>query len=431
MCGPEVQCVSHWTSGLAGIRAPQSEEEWLNPDADLVRAALGDGAVSWAVEVGQDVVASVAKKIPAIAADASFMDSARRATTSTPLRALIILADLDSSEMSLDTAELTEIARDFACRGMELDDLLRAIRVGYAVLAAAFLDAASVLVPPTERGAELRNISVMLFEMNDDFTAGAASAFIREQDVWIAGVSAARLDLVNRILGTEDVDLPHAEEVLGYPLAGHHLAVVAWSAPQSTRDLRPVIDTVVRLWDIPSASLVLPVGLQAVWAWVELPGVSRRRGVLPMFDDVFVVVGEVGSGVEGFRQSHAEAKAVEGLIPLRPGPVPCTVAHEDVALEVLLLSDPNAARQFSFRRLGPLADSTPRMAAFRSTLRYYLDLDHSLSKVANIQHISKNTVTYRVDKALELCDHSGEASTDLRAALRIHEWLREAPLVEG
>ncbi|KLL96488.1 PucR family transcriptional regulator [Rhodococcus sp. IITR03] len=417
----------HWTHELSGERAPQPEAEWLSPDAERIRDALGDGAVSWSVEVGQDIAARIAQRIPVLADEAAAVEAVRRATTSTTLRALMLVAGLGESDTTLASAEVGEIARDFARRGMELDDLLRAIRVGYAVLAAALLDAARLLLPPAESSAELRRISVLLFEVHDDFTAVAASAFIEEQSVWAAGVSAARFDVVNQILNAEDIDRVHAEKVLGYPLSGPHVALVAWTGPHSPRDLRAVVDTVLRQWGILSASLVLPVGLQSVWAWgAVIPPGSRSRSALPEFDDTFVVVGGPGAGEEGFRQSHVEAKAVERLIRLRARQVPCTVAHEDVALEALLLAEPDAAQRFASRLLGPLAQPESRMVELRSTLRRYLDMDHSLAKVAAIEHISKNTVTYRVNKALELCGYSDETTTDLRAALRIHEWLAGA-----
>ena len=420
--------MTHWTGELSGRRARQSEVEWLNPDAEQVREALGDGAVTWAVEVGEDITARIVERVDALADDVSAREAVRRATTGTTLRALMLVAGLDESESPLVGAEVGEIARDFARRGMELDDLLRAIRVGYAVLAAALLDAANLRLSPAESSVELRRISVLLFEVHDDFTAGAASAFIEEQSVWTAGVSAARLDLVHQMLRNDNVDPNHAEKVLGYPLGGTHVGLVAWTAPHSTRDLRTVVDAVLRQWGALSSSLVLPVGLQSVWAWGTVSaGSVRSRGALPVYDDVFVVVGEPGSGVDGFRQSHGEAKAVERLIRLRARQMPCTVAHEDVSLEVLLLADPDAAEQFVSRLLGPLALSEFRMSELRSTLRRYLDMDHSLAKVAAVEHISKNTVTYRINKALDVCGYSGETTTDLRAALRIHEWLTGTP----
>ncbi|MFD7006375.1 PucR family transcriptional regulator [Rhodococcus jostii] len=422
----------HWTGELSGTRARQSELEWLSPDADRIRAVLGDGAVTWAVEVGQDIAAKISRKVPAVGEGALPLDAIRRATTATVCRALTLVAGLGESETSLASAEVEEIARDFARRGMELDDLLRTIRVGYAVLAAALLDAVTRLIPPSESGNEMRRISLLLFEVLDDFTGVAASAFLEEQSAWAAGVSAARLDLVTKIIAADPIESAHAEQVLGYPLGGHHVALIAWSGPHSGHDLRAVVDPVLRQWGTPTASLVIPVGLQAIWAWGAItPDPTRAlTSTLPAFGDTFVVTGQLGSGIDGFRRSHLEARAVERLVRLRVGHPPTTTAHEHIALEVLLLADPEAAVQFASRLLGPLAGNDPRMADLRSTLSLYLDMDHSLAKVATAEHISKNTVTYRVQKALSLCTPSGGSSTDLRAALRIDEWLRDAPIAQ-
>jgi hypothetical protein len=97
---------------------------------------------------------------------------------------------------------------------------------------------------------------------------------------------------------------------------------------------------------------------------------------------------------------------------------------------VLLLADSEAAVRFASRLLGPLADDDPRMADLRSTSSLSLDMDHSLAKVVSVEHVSRNAVTYRVQKAMSLCTPSGESTTELRAALRIYEWLRDAPIAE-
>jgi hypothetical protein len=70
----------------------------------------------------------------------------------------------------------------------------------------------------------------------------------------------------------------------------------------------------------------------------------------------------------------------------------------------------------------------PRMAELRSTLRRYLDTNRSPAKVAAMEQISRNTVTYRVQQAFTLCAHSGDVPTDkLRAALTVAEWLLDSP----
>ncbi|MFF2115541.1 PucR family transcriptional regulator [Rhodococcus sp. ACS1] len=417
----------HWTHELAGTRARQSEREWLSPDADRIRSTLGDGAVTWAVEVGEDIATRISREMPILREGASQPSAVRRATTSTALRALTLVAGLGEPDTSLASAEVEEVAVDFARRGLELNDLLGSIRVGYAVLAAAILDAALRLIPPAESSAELRRVSVLLFEVLDQFTGVAATTFLEERSAWAAGVSAARLDFVKKIVEAEPVDPSRADEVLGYPLGGHHLAIIAWSGPHAGHDLRSIVDPVLRHWGIPTATLVIPVGLQTIWAWGAVSPDQGHvlRGPLPEFGDISVVVGQLGSGVDGFRRSHMEARAVERIVRLRADQPRTTCTHEDFALEVLLLAEPDAAAGFASRLLGPLADDDARTADLRSTLIRYLDMDHSLAKVAAAEHISKNTVTYRVHKALSLCEHPpGASTTNLRAALRVHEWLR-------
>jgi DNA-binding PucR family transcriptional regulator len=181
---------------------------------------------------------------------------------------------------------------------------------------------------------------------------------------------------------------------------------------------------------LPAHTLVVPVGSQTVWAWGAIAPDAQcgHHTALPEFGDTFVVVGQLHSGLDGFRRSHFEARAVERLVRMNANRGRTPSAYEDLDLEVLLLSDTDAAMQFVARHLGPLAADNARMADLRSTLRCYLEMDHSLSKVASSEHISRNTVTYRVRRALDLCGHPpGTSTTKLRAALLAFDWLGGAP----
>lgn len=419
-----------WTLGLSGTRDEPPSPGRLHAEADRIRAILGDGAVDWALEVGDDMAMRVSQKMPVLSKGASPLEAVRIATTATALQALTQVAEIgEPGSSTLVSNQVKEISVELAGRGMELHDVMRGIRIGYAVLAEAFLDAATRLVQPDESSAELRRISALLFEELDNFADVATSAFLEEQNIWAAGVSAGRLDLITRIIDGEPVNPAHAEQVLGYQLDKFHLALIAWTGPNSKRDLRTVVDPILRRWGSPTATLVIPVGLQVIWAWGAFATNPTRppHGSVPDLREASVVVGELRSGLEGLRDSHLEARAVERLVRMKPGDRPTIAAHEDVALEVLLLSDADAATRFVARVLGPLADSGARTADLRSTLRRYLDFDHSLAKVAAAEHISKNTVTYRVQKALALCAYSVDSTTDLRAAFLIHDWLQANP----
>ncbi|MGV9867496.1 PucR family transcriptional regulator [Rhodococcus koreensis] len=421
--------MSHWTRELTGARPHGPELDWLGPEEDRVRSQLGDGAVDWAIEVGDRITAKVTQEIPVLR---GITEALRRATTSTTLQSLTLVAGLAESEVSLSSTEEIEISRQFARRGLALDDLLRSFRVGYAVLGAALLDAATQLAPKTQISTELRRISVLLLEVMDDFISGGAAAFLDEQDTWTASITAARFDLVTKILDGQPVDDGRAEQVLDYPLGAAHVAIIAWSeSPRGLtgHDLRSVVGPVLRHWGAPAATLVIPVGSDTVWAWGAVrPAAHASRTGLPEFDDVHIVAGQLGHGLEGFRRSHLEAQAVERLVRLNPEPPHTTTIHEDVELEVLLLADPEAARQFVARQLGALAADDPRMVELRSTLGQYLDMDRSISKVAAAEHIARNTVTYRVQQAFSICAHPvGAPTAKLRAALMVRDWLATSP----
>jgi hypothetical protein len=116
-------------------------------------------------------------------------------------------------------------------------------------------------------------------------------------------------------------------------------------------------------------SLVIPARLQTIERGHCHSDPTRAlTSSLSALGDAFVVAGQLGSGVDGFRRSHHEARAVERLVRLPSGHPPTATAHEHVALEVLLLAD--------------------------------LDMDHSLAKVVSAEHISKDAVTYRAQRAL-------------------------------
>jgi DNA-binding PucR family transcriptional regulator len=100
------------------------------------------------------------------------------------------------------------------------------------------------------------------------------------------------------------------------------------------------------------------------------------------------------------------------------------LAHADVELPALLTTDLAAARELVARHLGRLAKDDLRMHEMRETLRSFLDHERSTAKVAAEQHISRNTVTYRVQQAMQLCGYwQGTSPLRLHAALSIADWL--------
>ncbi|HVQ58563.1 MAG TPA: helix-turn-helix domain-containing protein, partial [Solirubrobacterales bacterium] len=116
---------------------------------------------------------------------------------------------------------------------------------------------------------------------------------------------------------------------------------------------------------------------------------------------------------------HQEALLARRVAQLR-GDSAARVAFPEVALEALMVDDPEAARRFAARELGPLAaedDATRRLA---STLAIFLDESASFARAARRLGVHTNTVTYRVHRAEELLGHPAtERQLELRMALRL------------
>src|SRR5215207_8408150 len=258
-----------WAHKLAGVRSHGSELDWLGPDGAQVSKHLGAGAVAWAIEVGEAIATKISEEIPQLVHSVSEFAVLRRATTSTTLRSLMLATDIGEFDTALASAEVIEIAQDFARRGLELDDLLRSIRVGYAVLAGALLDA--VIAADPHDTTELRRVSVLMFERMDDFTATAASAFITEHRTVDDHLIAARLDLARTIVAGEPVHVDKASRLLNYALSAHHIGIIA-STDQAQAgeyvDLRTLVDPIVSQFEAPSARLLIPVGTHALWVWL-------------------------------------------------------------------------------------------------------------------------------------------------------------------
>ena len=105
--------------------------------------------------------------------------------------------------------------------------------------------------------------------------------------------------------------------------------------------------------------------------------------------------------------------------------------YEDVELAVLLAHDPERARSFVRRELGPLAVDTAAAGDLRATVTAYLGAERSLVKAAEQLHVARNTVAYRVRRFEELTGRDlRHRRLELEAALRLVAVLGDALLQE-
>lgn len=390
-------------------------------------ADMGQGPVDWALRVAYAMTEHIIDEVPEMGGGAGPFETLRMGTESTTLQALRVVVHDDPS-MWHATDEALEGDRDFVHRGIALERVLRAVRLGHGFMAREFLAAAeSLLSDPSERSAELQAISTLLFGYIDYFSSRMAETYLAEKARWERSAAAGREQLVRAILAGQPVDVPKAEVTLGYGLSQHHIAYIVWTE-DSPAGADPAelhrISGQVALALSGGEPLRIEVGPVASWCWTarrERFDVDDKplRELITRNAGVRVAVGTVESGLEGFRRSHeaaADAEAMARLAP--PSQGNDVVCYADVRLVAALAANAGTARRFMVSELGALAEDGPYLAELRDTLLAYLDCGRSASAAAERLHVARNTVLYRVKRAEKLLGRpAGRGCLGLHAAL--------------
>ena len=138
-------------------------------------------------------------------------------------------------------AAAMEYARRLAQRGVSVNALVRAYRVGHDRLLSWAFDEIDAVVADREVSAlATRRVVADTFAYVDRISEQVVAAYEEEQQRWLAQHSterAARIrDLLDGAGPGSGGDLDAAEAALGYPLRGRHLGLVVWAADaQPTR----------------------------------------------------------------------------------------------------------------------------------------------------------------------------------------------------
>ena len=387
---------------------------------------LGSGPLAWAVDLGHHMAVSITAEIPSFSGGEEAFQTLRMGTESSTLRSMLLLVSNDPGRIGV-TEEALEGDRDFVRRGVSLDQVLRGIQLGHSLMARALLDAAATEVAEPMRALEMKRTSELLFEYIRDFTASMATEYLTERDRWVTSAAAERAELVTAILDGKPVSTSQASATLGYPLERQHLAIILWREPGTPgvpTDLQRAA-TRLLLDSRCSSTLVVPYGAASVWVWASW---RSRNTPMPAFETppepgINVAVGTMAHGVSGFRQSHLEADQTAELMRSSPAAGAVT-RYADVELVVLLSRDAELARNFVLRELGELAVDTPAAVELRDTVAAYLACDRSLAKAADLLHVARNTVAYRVKKVESLIGRDlRERKLELESALRLAQRL--------
>lgn len=397
--------------------------EWMDalrpvdggPDEDLepasfpetvadARAVIGDAATAWAVQQAKRICeVRVSSGRPEDRWQAGGVD--RRSCEAALLAVLVVLRTGQLRTQAL--AEEVEAVRAAVRRGVRVEAAIGTIWFSHTAAQNALFEVLNQQLPPGELVDQLRVLSDRMFVFVDELTRSATALYERERAAWENRLTEMQRRDVQHIL--EHGTAPEgSEQLLGIRLAGYHLAAVVRPAdqvPQSDWDGGVVrYASAVASTARAASSLVLgwPDGSTVVvWSFSTLheDPVAVVTDRVPHPAHSVVALGPVGAHVAGLQSSlHGARQAAQVAAHQREAGV---WSYDDVALQALLLADPQAAGRFVRHMLKGLTGTDPKSETLRETLWAYLRHGRSRLATAEELHVAPNTVAYRVHQADE------------------------------
>ncbi|BBZ55866.1 PucR family transcriptional regulator [Mycolicibacterium phocaicum] len=329
-----------------------------------------------------------------------------------------------------------EHARRMAQRGTDVDELVRAYRLGHHSVLKLVLDEVRAAKLDAELGLQVfEEIAAGSFAYIDQVSHQVVTAYQVERDRWLSNRNQMRALRVREVLDGGDLDIDETTDLIRYPLRRVHLALIVWCAEHADGDELATMERFVAELAVVLGARERPLFVASDrttgWAWVPLPAdaddpVGRIRAVVRSRRDApWLATGNPLEGLAGFRDSHRQAVTARA-VAMAPGapPRPVTAANEPgLMVAAQFGADLEHARSWVGQVLGPLAANTDNDERLRETLRGFLRNSSSFKSSADELHLHVNSVKYRVQRAIERRGRSIEEDRiDVEVALLLCHW---------
>lgn len=423
--------------------------ERLTPELVRHHAAIRVASVARAMgaelpRLGSALHAEIAEAIPELRGDDVILELLRASSEGNVETFLHVAQhDIPIDGVRAPSAAI-EYARRLAQRAISANALLRAYRVGQSRVLDWML--AEVARGEPDRAvafAAAQILQTMSFAYVDRVAEQVVEEYESERERWLANRNTVRTAMLTSVLAGREHDLGAAESALGYRLRQHHLGMVIWTAeedgiPSELRRLESIVAAIGESVAADGPALFLPQDRSLAWCWIPLGrnidghqiDLDAIAGlVADTGRSVRVALGRTQAAATGFRTTHQEALRAHAVAAIAGDLRVTTFDEPGVQLCSILANDLESTRNLVAASLGGLADDDENVAELRDTLLAFLRAKSSYVAAADVVHLHKNTVKYRVDKAI---DARGRPLDDdrltLELALTACQWLGPAVL---
>ncbi|MGY2085059.1 PucR family transcriptional regulator [Blastococcus sp. SYSU DS0539] len=384
----------------------------------------------------------IARHIRSLDVDPQFLELLRASVDANTKTLTHILTNHIPIEHLQPTTAAVEYALRLAQREIPANSLVRAYSVGKDdFIEQIFPDVQALDCTAEEKFQVLHHMATVVGRYIDWISQYVFEAYEKERERWLSTQGTVRAALIHDVLGGRNVAPAHFERETGYRLAAHHLGLIIWSvdatpAPDELRLLTSVVSKVAAGAGCSGAPLVTAVDRETAWAWLPFAArpaevdTARIHRQVEQARTCRVTLGLTAPGVAGFRRTHVQAQAARRVATASGAPVPVVgFGDEGVAITSMLAADLDSARVWISEVLGQLALDNDASRVLRDTLRIFYLAGESYTETAEIMRLHRNTVKYRVSRALELRDPAARSHrVDLAVALNACHFLGSAVL---
>jgi hypothetical protein len=335
-----------------------------------------------------------------------------------------------------------EYAVRLAHRGVPAHVLLSMYQVGQdQLLEDCFAAVESLQCPADMKMLVLHHMSGVIYRFIEWMGMHLIDIYEREREVWSTTSGNVRYSLVQRVIGGADVEQVTFERETGYRLDQHHVGLVVWIEPghnqsDALRDIERGARALATALGTKRPPLFAAVDRGTAWIWLPRGRVSQQvpaDRVIAAFADIpgcHAAIGRAAANVDGFRRTHRQAKAARSVAIESSGLKAPVIGFGDHGVAIVsmltgeLAGDMDAVRDWVREVLGPLAVDTEANARLRETLLAFLESGCSYVTTAARLSLHRNSVTYRVQRAIDMRDRSiDDDRLDLELALRLAAYL--------
>jgi hypothetical protein len=392
-----------------------------------------------------ELYATIGKEIGELADDPR-LASLLEASVSENIVSAINFLEGGTSVDELDaTSAALAHARTLAQRDIPLSSLFRAYHLGHAMFVRLGIEVISELDPAHHLPLTQRLLGRSV-DFIDKVCEQVGQAYEAERDQWVGDRGGIRQHWVAEALSGRAIDLGEAEAALGYRFAATHVGVHMWLPARLTdvdargafeharrelaRALSPVAPPLMLPRDEREMHAWFPVRSDSVAVGDELGSALEKSRELK----VQLAIGRPEPGIEGFRLTSDQAKRVRDILLVSAKKLPKAVTYDQLGPVALMTGDVDALRRFVLRVLGSLAKNGEREETLRETLLAFLGHNRSYAATAQAMVLHRNSVQYRVQRALELCGRDlsdADVALDVHTALTAAHWLGRTVLERG